>query len=127
MITAKSFRESLQPLPKAKPGTFISEVKDVKDPEGYTPGHAIEIDYELTDKAGKKFFHKEIFHIEYPSSRTYEFNEYLDELGCDTYQDFIGVNEEVTLEKQVTNKGVYTNIVKRKPLYEEGDNDGGTA
>ena len=111
-------------LTQAPPGEYISKAIEVKYAEGYTEGHAITITYELKNSVGKKFCHSELFRIKEPTERTYEFEEYLADRGCESYDDFVGMEEKLTLEKQVKHGKTYINITSREPFEPDGDNDG---
>lgn len=98
----------------AGPGDYDSVVISVDQAKDYEPGKAIEVTRQLTNAAGKTITHKETFIIDgYIPDRTLEFEDYLDDNGIEEYSDFVGCKERVTLRKQSTSRGVYTNIVAR--------------
>ena len=99
----------------AGPGEYDSIVISVDPDKDYEDDTAIKVTRQLTNAAGKQFTHKETFIIggDCIPDRTIEFEDYLDDSGIEEYSDYVGCKERVTLRKQSTSRGVYTNIVAR--------------
>jgi len=97
---------------QARPGVQDSVVTSVTEPEGYTPGTAVEIKYRLTDSAGRVSSHREIFIVggKRIPDRTYDFEDYLDANGIEYYDDFVGCTERLTM----VYNGLYLNIANRE-------------
>lgn len=110
---------------QARPGVQDSVVTSVTEPEGYTPGTAVEIKYRLTDSAGRVSSHREIFIVggKRIPDRTYDFEDYLDANGIEYYDDFVGCTERLTM----VYNGLYLNIANRefvsKPPAAGGSSD----
>ena len=99
----------------AGPGIYDSVVISVDQAKDYEPGTAIEVTRRLTNAVGKAVTHKETFIIGgYIPERTNDFEDYLDVNGIVEYSDYVGCEERVTLRKQSTPRGVFTNIVARE-------------
>lgn len=99
-----------------KPGQYIAVVTDVKSPEGYQPGNAIDVFYSLADpETGKTFPFKERFLIaDQFDERVQGFEEHLDEVGAERYEDYVGYKLEVLLQFQVKHHRTFCNIVERR-------------
>lgn len=83
---------------KPKPGVYNSEVVGVEQSPYHNEGDAIVVHYDLTDSSGVRYSHQETFRIKGEASeREREFDNYLSELGFDSYDDFVGTKELLTL------------------------------
>lgn len=92
-------------------GKFDSKIVNVADGKNYRSGEAILLTYELT-RNGKTYEKSETFVNSDANPRSKQFFDYLKANGViiDTYEDFLGICEKLTLEKEVINGYTYTNI-----------------
>ena len=97
------------------PGLYQAVVTAVESPEGYEIGNAIDVSYLLTDtNTGEKITYKERFYITGPiNDRRQSFEALLDEIGAESYEDFIGSKLNLSLQYQVKRGKSYCNIVHR--------------
>lgn len=111
-VKKRNDRSKQRPQQQARPGVHDSVVTSVTEPDGYTPGTAIEIKYRLTDSAGRVSSHREIFITggKRIPDRTYDFEDYLDANGIEYYSDFVGCTERLTM----VYNGLYLNIANRE-------------
>ena len=98
---------------KLSPSDYTSIVKSVDWAEGYVKGKAIKVTYILTSESGSAFEHSEVFWVR-GSSRSVDFDKYLNDNGIDNIADFVGCKEKLTLMNDVRNGKVYLNIVDRE-------------
>lgn len=99
----------------AKPGSHPSKVVKVSDADGYAKGEAFWLWYEL-ENDGKMVEYSEFFLNDTANDRTGELDEYLKEHGViiNSPEELIGLQEVLTLEKQVRNGKSYLNVANRK-------------
>lgn len=92
-------------------GQFDSKVIKVANGKNYREGEAILLTYELS-RNGKTYEKTETFVNTDANPRSKQFFDYLRDNGVtiDTYEDFLGICEKLTLEKEVINGYTYTNI-----------------
>ena len=92
-------------------GQFDSKVIKVANGKNYKEGEAILLTYELS-RNGKIYEKTETFLNTDANARSKKFFDYLKKNGViiDTYDDFLGICEKLTLEKEVVNGYTYINI-----------------
>lgn len=92
-------------------GQFDSKVIKVANGKNYKEGEAILLTYELS-RNGKTYEKTETFLNTDANARSKKFFDYLKKNGViiDTYDDFLGICEKLTLEKEVINGYTYTNV-----------------
>lgn len=92
-------------------GQVDSKVIKVANGKNYKEGEAILLTYELS-RNGKTYEKTETFLNTDANARSKKFFDYLRENGVsiDTYEDFLGICEKLTLEKEVVNGYTYINI-----------------
>ena len=91
-------------------GDFDSKIVKVANGKNYKEGEAILLTYELS-RNGKTYEKTETFVNTDANPRSKQFFDYLRDNGVtiDTYEDFLGICEKLTLEKEVINGYTYTN------------------
>lgn len=92
-------------------GQFDSKIIKVANGKNYKEGEAILLTYELS-RNGKTYEKTETFVNTDANPISKQFFDYLRDNGVtiDTYEDFLGICEKLTLEKEVINGYTYTNI-----------------
>jgi hypothetical protein len=102
---------------KLHPGAYISEIVAVKDAPGFRIGDAYVITYLLVDAtSGEEYTKEEKYINDSYNTRTNEFLDYLEKNGIEVekYADFVGIQEQVTLEYQVNKGTKFLNFGSRK-------------
>lgn len=107
--------------PKINPGTYSAVVIKVTEAEGYAPGNAIDVFYNVTEpKTGEVIPFRERFITRPPlNEREKAFEAHLDDLGLEEYDDYVGTKLELEFSKEVFGRKVYTNITNRRVLTPE--------
>lgn len=109
--------KSITPKKKSPtPGIYHAVVTAVESPEGFAPNNALDIRYRLTDpKSGDEIPCSERFYIAHPlNERTEKFEEHLDQIGVEDYEDYVGCEVELVFMKEVKNGTVFCNVVDRR-------------
>ena len=109
-VKKKSKRKNAVPA-----GHYSSTLVGVRNADGYSENEAVVVRYELKNDRGDIFAFEELFLNDLDNPRTEKFDSYLSENGVvlNSFEDLIGLEEELTLEKQVRSGCSYMNIVKR--------------
>ena len=107
--------------PQIKPGTYAAKVTAVDPAEGYRPGAAIDVTYDVFIAEGTKV-HRERFSLEGYSSRTDEIDAILASIGSDNYEDLVGLDMELEFNYELKRGIRYTNVTAHT-LIEGGAND----
>ena len=96
-------------------GDYHSTIVGVRNADGYSENEAIVVRYELKDDKGNVFTFEEHFLNDLDNPRTEKFDTYLSKNGValNSFEDLVGLEEELTLEKQVRAGRTYVNVVKR--------------
>lgn len=107
---------------KLVPGKYESVIIDVREAEGFAPGEAFVVMYQLF-KDGNKFVYSETFIDNYAEDRTAKFLDRMAEYGYNTddLSSIIGLREELELLKQKRGGGIFLNVYSRRHLAHEGD------
>ena len=109
-VKKKSQRKNAVPA-----GHYSSTVVGVRNADGYSENEAIVVSHKLKNDKGDIFTFEEHFLNDLENPRTEEFDSYLNKNGVVLYsfEDLVGLEEELTLEKQVRAGRTYVNVVKR--------------
>lgn len=97
---------------KVKPGGYTCETKSVEWAEGFVPGSAFRVFYELTDEQGGKHLFDELYYME-GNTRTENFFKYLEDNNIEDINDLVGVKEEVVIQNNVKRNVAYPQITER--------------
>ena len=97
---------------KVKPGSYTCETTSVEWAEGFVPGSALRIFYELTDEKGEKYTFDELYYVK-NNTRTDEFLDYLEDNNIEDVNDLVGVKEEVVIQNNVKRNVAYPQITER--------------
>lgn len=106
------------------PGCYRAIVTAVESPKGFFPGNAVDVFYTLTaNDTGEVFPFRERFYISdtEPDERTNAFEDILDEIGAESYEEFVGCGLEVTFMYEIKRGKRYCNIVERKLISHVSD------
>ena len=107
--------------PQIKPGTYAAKVTAVEPAEGYRPGAAIDVTYDVFIAEGAKV-HRERFSLEGYSSRTDEIDAILASIGSDNYEDLVGLDMKLEFNYELKRGIRYTNVTAHT-LIEGGADD----
>lgn len=119
--TTRRKRNNAQEI-KITPGSYMAKITAVEEPEGFRPGSAIDIVYEV--KFGSNIVkHRERFSLNGRSARTDDLDKLLDSLGTDTYEELVGATVLLTFYYELKAGRKYCNVTERK-LVDGGDADG---
>ena len=107
---------------KLMPGKYESVVVDVYAAEGFAPGEAFTVKYQLL-KDGNSFTYTETFIDDYSEDRTAKFLDCMAKYGysIDDLSSIIGLHEELELLKQKRGGGIFLNVYDRRYLSHDGD------
>lgn len=109
---------------KLKPGSYTSEIIEVKEKPGYVKGQAFVIVYRLTDDNGNEYEKTETFINDFAVPRTKAFVDYVEDSvhELEVVEDLVGLKEKVSLEYEVITGKTYLNITERSVINEEEEN-----
>lgn len=115
----KATSSSPNPL---RPGVFDAIVTSVAEPEGYAPGQAIVVTYNI-DVDGSPVTHTERFHIKNNlSERNKNLLDLYKAINAVYYTDLVGTKVSVDLKYEVSSYNKrFLNIVDRKLIAKGGD------
>ena len=104
-------RKNQKKNPPVPVGQFDSKIIKVANGKNYKEGEAILLTYELI-RNGKTYEKSETFLNTDANERSLKFFNYLKTNGVviESYKDFLGICEKLTLEKEVVKGHTYTNI-----------------
>lgn len=105
-----------------RPGVFTATVTSVEEPEGYSPGNAIDVTYKI-DVDGVPVDHSERFHIKNThSERNQNLMDLYKAINATYYADLVGTKVSIKMQYEISSYGKrYLNIVDRKLITEGGD------
>jgi hypothetical protein len=115
LLRRRSTTSKSSTSPHIRPGVYHSRVIAVNPADGYELGAAFEVVYELSD-GNSTFEYREIFLTDIRNTRTFKLDEYLTEnnVTFDDWQQLVGLEEQLTFEKQSRNGRVYVNVTDRE-------------
>lgn len=123
ILTAKGKKRKL----RLQAGVFESVVTDICFHPEYISETAILVRYLLTDAKGNDFNFSEVFHNNERNQRSQKFFDYLVENGIalESFTDFKGCCEKLTLKKNPSKNGVLLSIAEREFIsHSRGEDDG---
>ena len=113
-------RRRLREPHKLPAGFYSGVVVDVHWAEGYDdPEAAYEVVYEITGDDGYTYRHREVFKNNEKSTRTADFENYLDDHGIADLADFVGKREKLEFDYITYYGKEYFSIVDRDFIDEE--------
>lgn len=109
--------------PKIEPGIYPAVVTDVKSAQGFAPGEAIDVAYDVSIDDSTVISHSERFSLERYSPRTDEIDGILDSINSDNYADLVGLHMTLEFCFQFKNGKRFCNIISHTLVEEGGEND----